>query len=467
MIRFPWRRSSRCALLPALLAPAALAAQPAAVTIPPGIILPNYERVPIGQREGLEGGAFVARTDDAVANGYNPAGLVKSEASALNASATTYEWMNITLEGLEQSAARSRFSAVGTLFAAVIGAPVITSDRWRLGFSVSRPLAWRPSGIDEALSLEAIGGSDAERLGYAGEVDFSSFMPALAVGFAPGGRERGTVRLGAGLGVSVTGLSQTQVIAAQVISGSTVQIATRRFTAEGSVWHAVISGGLQWDVTRRVVLGARVVAPGLRLTGTSRLSYQQIAASESGVAQLTFRDTEARFDYRIPLEIDAGIAIRWTRGEIELDVRHHGSVSSYELYASDSVARFVQDAAGTPPIQTEVPFASTLNAARRVTNFAIGGSYVIGRGLRAHAGFATDDSPVESQQTSSFRKIDLYRATAGVSLTGRRLSGSLGLGYSSGAGSRESLQATPGGRTIQTRLEVQSLNLLYALSYAF
>ena len=108
MLRFPWRRSSRCALLPALLAPAALAAQPAAVTIPPGIILPNYERVPIGQREGLEGGAFVARTDDAVANGYNPAGLVKSEASALNASATTYEWMNITLEGLEQSAARSR-----------------------------------------------------------------------------------------------------------------------------------------------------------------------------------------------------------------------------------------------------------------------------------------------------------------------------------------------------------------------
>jgi hypothetical protein len=454
-------------LLAAALGSTALRAQPTTLSLPPGIILPNYERVPIGQREGIEGGAFVARTDDAVANWYNPAGLVSSEASALNASATTYEWMSVTLEGLERSAARSRISAVGTLIAAVLGAPVITSDRWRFGFSVSRPLAWRPSGIDEALAIEASAGSDAERLGYAGEVDFSSIMPAIAVGYAPDGRERGTVRVGAGFGVSVTGLSQTQVISAQVITDSTAQIATRRFSAEASVWHAVLTGGVQWDVSSRVSLGARIVAPGIRLTGSSRLSFQQINASESNVSQLTFRDTEGDFDYRIPLEIDAGVAVRWSRGEIELDVRYHGSVSAYELYASDSVARFVEDAAGTAPVQAEVPFAATVNSTRRVTNFAIGGSYLVGRGLRVHAGFATDESPVESQATSAFRKVDLYRVTTGVSLTGGRLSGSLGLGYSSGAGSRESLQATPGGSTVSTRLEVQSLNLLYALSFAF
>ena len=47
--------------------------------LPAGSALPNYDRVSIGQREGIEANAFVARTDDAGANWYNPAGLAQSE----------------------------------------------------------------------------------------------------------------------------------------------------------------------------------------------------------------------------------------------------------------------------------------------------------------------------------------------------------------------------------------------------
>ena len=54
----------------------ALAAQ--AVTVPPNLILPNYDRVPVGQSEGIEAGAYIARTNDAAANWYNPAGLGRS-----------------------------------------------------------------------------------------------------------------------------------------------------------------------------------------------------------------------------------------------------------------------------------------------------------------------------------------------------------------------------------------------------
>jgi hypothetical protein len=49
------------------------AAQDPTISLPPTLILPNYDRVQIGQREGLEAGAFVARTDDASAAWYNPA----------------------------------------------------------------------------------------------------------------------------------------------------------------------------------------------------------------------------------------------------------------------------------------------------------------------------------------------------------------------------------------------------------
>src|SRR4030095_4298143 len=65
--------------------------------VPPNSILPNYERMPLGQREAIEGGAFVARTNDAGANWYNPAGLAQHKESAVNASATAYEWTRIIL----------------------------------------------------------------------------------------------------------------------------------------------------------------------------------------------------------------------------------------------------------------------------------------------------------------------------------------------------------------------------------
>jgi hypothetical protein len=40
-----------------LLAPAFVAAQDVSVEIPTNTILPNYERVPLGQREAIEAGA--------------------------------------------------------------------------------------------------------------------------------------------------------------------------------------------------------------------------------------------------------------------------------------------------------------------------------------------------------------------------------------------------------------------------
>jgi hypothetical protein len=68
-------------------------------TVPPNSIVPNYNRISVGQREALDAGAYVARTDDALANWYNPAGLVLSEKTALKASSNVYELTKTTLTG--------------------------------------------------------------------------------------------------------------------------------------------------------------------------------------------------------------------------------------------------------------------------------------------------------------------------------------------------------------------------------
>ena len=53
--------------LATLLAPQAARAQ-GDFNLPPSNMVTNYDRVPIGQREGLEAGAYVARTDDSPHN---------------------------------------------------------------------------------------------------------------------------------------------------------------------------------------------------------------------------------------------------------------------------------------------------------------------------------------------------------------------------------------------------------------
>jgi len=449
----------------ALLVPAALGAQTLTVSIPPNIVLPNYGRIPIGQREALEGGAFVARTDDVAANWYNPAGLVRSRGSAINTSATTYEWTNLSVEGLGATAGRSRVSTIGSLFAAVIGQPIIKNDKVRFGFSMTRPVAWRPSGLDARATASQNGGT--QQIDYAADVELSTYVPSIAVGYAPGGGQRGTLRLGVGLGLWWTELSQAQTITGRGIAPADVGLLSRSYSAEGTAIRAVLIGGAQWDVRPNVVVGTRVVAPGPSLRGSTRLTYEATASTSASRAELSFRDPEADFNYGVPLEVDGGVAVRAGRVELEVDVRYYGPVGSYELYSSDSTGVLIQAPVAGNPTVSQVPFTAPRHSARSVVSVAAGSSYLVRHGLRVHAGFTTDPSPVEGGSDSPFREVDMFVATAGVSLTGTTISGSIGLGFSTGEGARQVPDPAGGGVPLQTQLRVQSLNLLYALTYSF
>ena len=429
------------------------------VSVPPSLILPNYDRLPIGQREGIEGGAYVARTNDAAAAWYNPAGLGQSRKSALNASATAYEWTSMELEGFGTSEGRSRISSIGTLLSFVIGEDVINSRNWRFGFAITRPIVWQPSGIALAFTLQ---GGD-ELLAYATDVDLDVMIPSLSAAYVPGGAGTGKLRLGAGLGMAITTLGQSVDFSDRVTTTSAT-IATRNFSADGSVWHLVPTVGLQWDVTPSIAFGTRITAPGMRVRGSSGMRLQDSRYSNVEIRDLIFADSQVTLDYKHPLEADVGIAFDVFKGEVEIDVHYFGAVDPYALYASDLAGRLTVDS-GAGPTATSVPFTTTMNSARSVVNFAIGGSRPISQKVRVHAGFSTDQSPVD-QSLSMFRQVNLKRFTAGFSLQGARLSGSLGLGFSTGSGTRQTLGSTEGGAQTTTRLNVKTANLLFALSYA-
>lgn len=439
-----------------LLPVAAILAQ--AVAVPPNLILPNYDRLPVGQREGIEAGAFLARTNDAGANWYNPAGLGNSVETALNAGATAYEWTSMGLEGFGTSQGRSRINTIGTLISVAIGKGTIKSDEWRLGFSLTRPIVWRPSSIDFEFSPAA-----NQVVAYASDVDFNVMIPGVAIAYAPGGVGTGRLRIGAGLGMAITALSQNQSISSRVTTPTSASLTEQSFSAEGSTWQLQPSAGVQWEATSRVILGARVVAPGIKILGGTRLTLQTSQFTSPTSTDLVFRDDEATFEYKRPLEASAGLAYLAQRGEIEIDVHYYGAVDSYELYASERPGTLTTvDSSGTPTVTTQ-PFVPTANSARAVTNVAVGANYKLSTSLRVHAGFASDLSPVDDPDQSIFRKVDLSRFTTGLSLRGQRLAGSLGIGYSVGSGTREALGPAVG----ETRFKVKTVNVLFGLSFAF
>jgi hypothetical protein len=454
-------RARRILLVTTLAGPVfAAPSQAQTVTAPPSLILPNYDRLPIGQREGIEGGAYVARTNDAAAAWYNPAGLGQSVKSALNASATAYEYTSMELEGFGTSEGRSRISSIGTLLSFVIGDDVIHSRNWRFGFAITRPVVWSPSSTDLAFTLQA----GTELLSYATDVNLDVMIPSLSAAYVPGGAGTGKLRFGAGLGMAITTLGQSVHFSDRLTTPTAASVADRDFSADGDVWHLLPTLGLQWDITPSIAFGTRITAPGMRVLGSSRMRLQNSRYSNVEVRDLIFGDPEVTLDYQQPFEANVGAAFDVFKGELEIDVHYFGALDPYALYASDLAGRLTVDS-GAGPIVTSVPFTTTLNSARSVVNVAIGGSRPLSQKIRVHVGFSTDQSPV-NQNESMFRAVNLKRFTAGFSMTGARLSGSLGFGFSAGSGTRQTLGSTEGGQQTTTRLNVKTANLLFALSYA-
>jgi hypothetical protein len=252
-----------------------------------------------------------------------------------------------------------------------------------------------------------------------------------------------------------------------LVSSGSATTAGRRLAASGTTYHLVGTFGAQWDPHARWALGLRASTPGLRLNGSSQLTYDGMRSSEAEDSVLAIRDEEARFEYQLPTEITAGIAFRFDRGSIEVDARWHASTEEYDIYTTDTVGTLTVDPAGEPAEISDAVLAPTVYEARSVLNLAIGGRYTLSRAWLLHGGFYTDSSPVAGSGGAFFPQIDFVGGTLGATLSGSHLSGSLGLGFTSGTSSESTIGTLLGGDTVTARFAVSTMSLNYAISYAF
>lgn len=458
------RRALACGpllLAAALLVPSPAPAQVTAFQLPPSNALPNYDRSSIGQREAIEGNAYVARSDDAGANWYNPAGLAQSEKSALNASANAYEVTRYSLEGLEVTPARTRFASIGTFFGGVLGTPVVRSQRLRLGFSYTKAASWNPSRVEG--EFEATGPAGDESFLYSSYVNLTTEVPGIAAGYKLSDR----FRIGFGAGCGITSLYQNARISDRLLVGTSASADVRNLETDGSAMNLLLTGAIQANLGSNLRLGALITSSGMGLSGSSRVAFQATRISGPASADLSFRDGEADFEYKIPLRATVGAAVRLGRGEIEVDLKYHASTDSYAMISSQKTAAVVVTDSTGVASETSLAFEPVIDEARAIYNWAVGGNYPLSETVRIHAGFFTDRSPVASAATSPFRKLDLVGASLGTSIQFGKLSGSAGIAGSWGTSEDRDVGPSLAGASAVTRTNVKTFNLLYALSYGF
>jgi Outer membrane protein transport protein (OMPP1/FadL/TodX) len=440
-----------------LLVPSMSLAQEPNVAIPANILLPNYERVPLGQRETLEAGAYLARSDDALSCWYNPAGLVASTRTQVSASSNAYEGVSLELFGRQQKTSSLRLAPLGSFFGVVIAEPLTTSNRYRLGVSVANPLSWQPGSIQFTPQLgPGIG------VGVVNNVALSRTEPALSLGYRAAER----LRLGATFGVSFVSMSQHQDVLVRANAPNPGETRRRTFVTDGTVYHVLGRFGAQWDIARPVTIGVILQTPGARVSGSTRLLYAAGIYTASGFDDVAFEESEAQFDYKLPFNAALGATYRFRRGVFEVDAHYYGESSQHNIFETDTQGlRTVSNSGGTT--STLTTFQPTTNSWRHVVNIAVGGNYQLTDRLRLHAGFNSDESPVGDPATSIFRRVDLLGFSTGVSFTMSQFSGALGLGYSTGESDVVTTFSDATGNPVATTLRVRSFRVSYAVTFAF
>jgi hypothetical protein len=425
---------------------------------PKSIILPNYDLVRIGQFEALESGAVIAQVAGPLANVYNAAGLAASDKSAVNASSTGYQSTNLGLEGLGQKVSAGKIANLGGFLGLVLADPVVKSQKWRLGFSVYTPLDWEPG----TLSGQGAGqvGDTERQIDYRTQVSLRATVPSLGAGF----RVSPKLRFGAAVQVPIIDVLQQQQVSSLILATDEAAQVSRVVAADGSTWTLRGTVGMQWDVTSALALGVNVTTPTARLWGSSLYQENTTTASGGGVDALTFRDPDARLEYRLPLSVSGGVALRLGKVRLEADVRWYDAIDAWDMFTSDSVGLAVSQVGGAPVVTSPVVLSPVTLAYRSVLNFAIGGRIPLSSRLQLHAGFNSDASPLATTD-ESFRKVNIIGATIGLSLTGEKLSGSLGAGFQHGTSPDTEVGIPP--LTRETKLSVDTFQLLYSLSYSF
>jgi hypothetical protein len=424
-------------------------------TMPPNVVLANYDNVPVGPFAGLEGSAYVARVSDPSATWFNPAGLSRLSSALISGSAGVYQWTAVSPQVLPNSGGSRR------QLPNVVGFAVPLGGGLTAGAAFMTTNSWTQQ-VDSELITSLPNG--AERVGYSADSQFARRIAAAGAGY----HRSGPWRVGAGFAFALVDLRLVQGISDRIADAAGLRTLLVAARASGSALQIRAQGGVQYDA-QHIRFGAAIRTPGLtiRREGTVTLDGTLDLGQASLGASLF--DGKARFEYHLPWELQGGVAYVGDLLEFEADVQGYTPIAAYSLLATDRPTLIYGDAGTEGPASViSRPFDGLTSASDGVVNVAVGGHFRPWRqrDFRVHGGFATSRSPVGAAD-QVFNKVDLSSWSAGVSGTVAKLQFTVGVNYRVGVSSDVLVRNLLNGAPLLTKVDVRTAGLVYSLAYQF
>src|SRR5262245_155110 len=316
--------------LASLLVAAAVRSVPAAAqaqaidpvaTPPPNVVLANYDAVPVGPFGGLEGSAYVARVSDPSAAWFNPAGLSRQTRAQISGSGGAYQWTAVSPKDLPHS--RDAVQQLPNF----VGFTIHLGERLTAGAVLLTTNAWTQEVDSQILTAAATG---PERVAYSADSAFTRRVAAIGAGYDSGG----AWRFGAGLAFSLTDLRLVQGISDRVADGGGVNTLLVSARGTGTAVQLRAQAGVQYD-TPRFRFGGAIRTPGLTLHREGTVMLDGVADRGPTSVGASLFDSDAAFQYRLPWELQGGVAYVRDRAEVELDVQGYTAIAAHTLLGTD------------------------------------------------------------------------------------------------------------------------------------
>ena len=424
---------------------------------PPGLLIPNYNRTPVGQNEAAEGGAFVARSSGLAANWYNPAGLALAESLSLNAGSSGYELIKLKLDGFQNTPRSLTANGTPGFIGIVTKSPFKTAKRVRLGFSFGQQSSWQPN-FDSNTKLNDA--SESDQLSIAYKLKFSTTAPALAFGVISNPR----FRWGFGIQVPFTTLTIYESIGDQVLNSTHVVSNLINLRVNGLEIQLIGVGGVQYSFSDKIIVGGLIKSPTIRIWDNAQISYESIQSGTDSSKSVVFHDKNASFHYRFPLQLSCGIAYKSVYYQLEADLNYYNGSKPYTVIESSNQVTQILTNAGETFTTKSLGFPDLEYDRNYVLNAAFGGNFKFAELFRIHGGLFTDFSPVNKTNSTIFRKINLYGTTFGLSICSEKFSGGVGFKYSFGRSESFKIWENISPEPTNTHLSVNTFTIIWALS---
>jgi hypothetical protein len=451
----------------------ALTSAARAVTEPPSMLLPNYERTLIGSQGALEGGAILVRARTAEAGWYNPAGVVRGDDADINGNATLYELASLTFETEDSSTNTTVLNTIP----AFVGSSKPISDSLSWGLAIVSPSTWSLNLSSYDLVPDPDYPTAVNTINSTSSSDYAS----AAVGASLSYKKSDKLCLGASGFMRTTSISLKKTRFDEWRLDSTPEIWS--FNSSNSVNIESTNIGLDFGLyykaneNLQTALVARVPLFSLGATGSYEdyiTSYKTIpidilsgdpVTGEWDYYNYWQRDSyeqDVEVEWRVPLRLDAGLAFGWANNtkHLELDLYYyHGSgtyevfpAGTYEVWHEDDTNGLVEETALRPAFKT---------TSRSVLNWAIGYRHELTPEKRFHAGFRTSYTPVEGGPDENlFAPVDIYLFSVGMSTSTTNTFTSFGIVLGLGQTDSYELQDLASYDPIEGKLGITTIGLV-------